>query len=93
MTTTIQDFVAALSAKWPKKYDDFCYSEGKKYWKIILKSKKGTGRSVYAFVDKVSGALYKPASWNAPSLKHIRGNINDPSGLEACHEYSVVYLR
>lgn len=98
MTTTIQDFVAALNVKWPKQFDYFDYTEGKKYWKIVLRDKPdengraGLGCSAYAFIDKVSGALYKPASWNQPA-KHIRGNINDSTGLDACNEYSVVYLR
>ena len=58
----------------------FAYREGGKFYKIIegqgeafLKTLRG---SVFAFVDKVTGDIYKPAGYNAPA-KGIRGNIFD----------------
>lgn len=89
----IENFVAQLNNKWPKQFDYFDYEEGKKYWKIILKGKdQRMGCSSYAFIDKTTGDLYKSASWKAPA-KHIRGNINDSTGIDACNEYGVIYLR
>jgi len=88
MTTTIEDFMVALNAKYPNRPRVF--TTGKRYWKIC-DARDGRGVSAYAFVDKATGNLYKPASWAAPAI-HERGNINDPSGLEACQEYSVKYL-
>ena len=92
---TIDEFVAELNAKFPKQHDfqeSFVYTTGKRFWKIC-RSRDGTKViSAYGFVDRNTGELYKAASWNAPAL-HVRGNINDASGLEACEQYSVKYLK
>lgn len=98
MTMTIEQFVIDLQNKFPaiEFYDSvFKVLEGKRYWKIVRHDKVrdlSEGCSVYAFIDKNTGDLYKPASFNAPA-KHVRGNINDVSGLDACEKYSVKYLR
>jgi hypothetical protein len=68
------------------------YTTGGKYYKICLTRDGKNPLSVYAFVDKKTGELFKPASFNAPA-KHARGNINDASGLAACGPYGVAYLR
>ena len=47
---------------------------GSKFHKIIRTSRSGVSRSVFAFVDKVTGDIFKPASWAAPA-KHARGNV------------------
>lgn len=98
MTTTIQEFVEKLQAKFPaeKNWDAVYYIiEGKRYWKIARHDKCGSpttgSNSVYAFVDKNTGDLFKPASWSTPA-KYARGNINDETGLAACNQYSVRYL-
>ena len=63
---------------------------GRKYWKII-QQEYDTFRdrneyregSVHAFVDKNTGEVYKPASYNAPA-KHVRYDlrvINDRAKL------------
>ena len=92
----IEDFLVELNAKWPKTghyRSDYYSTTGKRYWKICYGMgdsyiERTTQQSVYGFVDKTTGDLYKAASWRQPA-KHIRGNINDPSGLDACDEYSV----
>lgn len=39
--------------------------------------------SIYAFIDKETGDIFKPASWKAPA-KGVRGNVFSPNdGLEA----------
>ena len=97
---TIEEFIKELNEKFPKRNtwsNSFDFTEGSRFWKIIsVRTDEHTGkiysRSAYGFVDKATGDLYKAASWNAPA-KHVRGNINDESGLAACDEYSVKYLR
>lgn len=53
---------------------------GTKYYKLVLRD---TNTSVHAFVNKQSGALYKPASWKAPA-KHVRFNLLDDVSFETC---------
>jgi UDP-2,3-diacylglucosamine pyrophosphatase LpxH len=45
---------------------------GRKYFKVI--TNHGHQRSVHSFVDRVTGDVYKPASWNAPA-KGVRYNV------------------
>jgi len=60
----------------------FYIESGRKYHKLIMES-KGNTRSVHAFVDKNSGAVYKSASWKAPA-KGIRFNLLDDNSREEC---------
>jgi len=64
---------------------------GRKYMKVI---KKGPGSCyVYAFIDKVTGDIYKPASWKAPA-KHARGNVFAADhGLSCAGVYTIAYMR
>ena len=49
--------------------------EGRKFYKVItVRNRNGTGKSVHSFVNKSTGALYKPASWAAP-VKDERYNL------------------
>ena len=48
-------------------------------------------RMVYAFIEKETGHILKPAGWNAPA-KHPRGNIYNENMLEGCNPYGVRYL-
>lgn len=92
---TIDEFVAELNAKFPKDVpykDSFIYTTGKRFYKICRSRDGVKPNSSYAFIDKANGDLYKSASWNAPA-NYVRGNINDPSGLDACGEYGVKYLK
>lgn len=92
---TIEQFVKELNEKFPKQYDwseTFMFTEGKKFFKICRTKDGYTPSSAYGFVDKNTGDLYKAASYSIPA-KHVRGNINDESGLNACEQYSVIYLR
>lgn len=65
------------------------FDKGSKYYRIW--SEQGSSKSVYCFVEKETGDIYKAASWKIPA-KHARGNIKDPtmSGLTA---YGAVYLK
>ncbi len=45
---------------------------GRKYHKVIIDH--GHQRIVHSFVDRKTGDLFKPASWNAPA-KQVRYNL------------------
>ena len=69
---------------------------GSVYWKLIRAV--GNGQlSVYGFVRKADGAIFKAAGWKAPFTKGptaIRGYVTDVSnGLDATTEYGIVYAQ
>ncbi len=55
--------------------DEFVYTKGKKYAKIIHITSYGN-KSVHAFVDMKNGDVFKPATWQQPA-KGIRYNLID----------------
>ena len=69
----------------------FVVTKGRKYFKITSHEydtfqdrneyKEG---SVNCFVDKNTGAVYKPASYNSPHTKHIRYNLLDEDSRAEC---------
>lgn len=68
---------------------------GKRYVKIFSVNDGGAGygRSAWAFIDKETGEVKKPASWKAPA-KHARGNIFAPdNGLTGMGPYGPPYLK
>ena len=48
---------------------------GHKYYKLIMV--RNDSKSVWAFVNKETGDIFKPATWKAPA-RHPRGNIQNP---------------
>ena len=61
--------------------------EGRKYYKIVQQDydtfqnrNEYRDGSVHAFVDKKTGDVYKPASWNKPA-KHVRYTVQDSKQL------------
>lgn len=68
-------------------------TEGPKYTRVVVGEEGSDQRSVYAFVDNVTGDVFKADGWKRPA-KHARGNINDESnGLRAMGPYGPAYLR
>ena len=69
------ELVLRLQADYDRQYKEnsnpckFSITSGRKYHKIL--DRKG---SVHAFINKQTGELYKPASWNAPA-KHVRYDL------------------
>lgn len=57
-------------------YHSLTREDGRKYIKLICNYSSGGGRSVYMFVDKNTGAVYKSASWKSPA-KGIRFYIDE----------------
>ena len=69
----------------------FVVTKGRKYFKITSheydtfqdRNEYREG-SVNCFVDKNTGEVYKPASYNAPHTKHIRYNLLDEDSRAEC---------
>lgn len=73
-------------------------TEGKKFFKVyrieVFENGQETTPAIVAFVDKITGDIFKPATFAAPA-KHSRGNINSSQdGMEAIDESGFVkYLK
>lgn len=92
----------------PNQMSIITFDEGSKYirlWRrdreilhkngeIIFSGKLRSGKTVYAFIDKNTGNIYKADGWKKPNTKHIRGNIFEADyGLAATGPYGIEYLR
>jgi hypothetical protein len=57
---------------------DFIIESGRKYHKVIMVIDNGAGRSpsrsVYCFIDKKTGEIYKSSSWKSPA-KGVRYDL------------------
>ena len=79
-------------------YTNYEYEVGRKYIKVwsylVCDGEKERGRSCYMFVEKETGAVYKPASYKAPA-KGIRFYIEQLADYpDICDPYgSFLYLR
>lgn len=79
-------------------YTNYEYEVGRKYIKVwsylVDNGEKVRGRSCYMFVDKNTGAVYKPASCKAPA-KGIRFQIDQlADNPDICDPYgSFLYVR
>lgn len=65
--------------------DDFTYTKGRKYAKIIHITNPGGQKSCHAFVDLNDGSVYKSSSWSAPA-KGIRYNLMDDKSREEMYK-------
>ena len=61
--------------------DEFTYTKGKKYAKIVHINCGGQ-KSSHAFVDLNTGDVYKPKDWRSPSLNGVRYNLLDDKSRE-----------
>jgi hypothetical protein len=101
----IESLIEVLNERWKVDaiesghvfYHQLTYTVGGKFYKLITFDSgppPGSGRSVYMFVDKVTGYCYKPASWNARAAGirfHIEQLVESP---ETCDPYgSFLYIR
>ena len=62
---------------------NYVIESGKKYHKVIFVDGGGS-RSVHCFVDKMTGDVYKSASWKAPA-KGVRYALLDDNSREQCY--------
>jgi len=89
---------AALGSYFERKFpslerDVIVVGGGRKYVKLIAeRGDNGGGRYVYAFVEKETGDIYKPATWKAPAAIP-RGNIYSPLGGEEAIAKSGTHIR
>jgi len=77
-------FTSESATRYP---DCFRYTVGRKYYKIIHQHcEDGNYRDggVHAFVDKKTGEVYKPASWNKPA-QHVRYDLRIIKSREECY--------
>ena len=94
--TRISGWVQALISNYGERdYNKINYEiqEGRKYLKLIFVDTCGA-RSVHAFIDKKTGAVYKPASFKAPA-KHVRYWLFDDTSYESMikrADWAGVYL-
>ena len=79
-------------------YTNYEYEVGRKYIKVwsylVSDGEKVRGRSCFMFVEKETGAVYKPASYKAPA-KGIRFWINQlADNPDICDPFgSFLYIR
>ena len=83
VTARMIGFIAKIQDETDKYYAEhlknsvpavLSFKEGGKFFKVNTCACGST--SVYCFVDKLTGDIYKAANWAAPA-KHIRGSIFD----------------
>jgi hypothetical protein len=69
-------------------------TDGRRYIRIDGIVDNGRGqRSVWAFIDKQTGGILKPAGYKAPA-KHERGNLFDAyNGVGSLTPYGPAYLQ
>lgn len=69
-------------------------TDGRRYVRIDSIVDNGAGqRSVWAFIDKFTGDVLKPATYKAPA-KHARGNLFDSDGgVSKLTPYGPAYLK
>lgn len=81
----------------------FIIESGRKYHKIIMVIESDSDssllpqRTIHAFIDRITGDIFKPASWKAPA-KHIRYNLLNIQSREYVLKYadwsgSYLYLK
>ena len=68
----------------------FTYTVGKKYIKIVQedwndRDNRYEGGGVHAFIDKNTGEVYKPASYNSPA-KYVRFDMRIINQRERLHD-------
>lgn len=71
------------------------YEEGYKYVRVVIVSETGgvKQKTAWGFIDKRTADIFRAASWKAPSLNHIRGNLYDESnGLKHVHWTGPAYI-
>lgn len=71
----------------------FSTMPGPKYLRVVVEEDGGNQRSVYSFVERATGDVYKPEGWKKPA-KHVRSNIfSAEHGLENHNWHGPEYLR
>lgn len=86
-----QKFVDSLNRKFPDW--DFEAMPGRRFDRIVI-TRNNTTRYVYAFMERSTADLYKPASWSAPAKTVRYSGYNLNKALKDADPYgSFLYLR
>ena len=81
-----------MSPQWVTHY---IYETGRRYHKVIRTEEPFTSKNgvkhpshtcVEAFIDRQTGDIFKPASWNKPA-KGARYNLLDEKSLQLCFRH------
>lgn len=59
---------------WEAEYPVHVMRGGKRYLRIVIRSRSGENASVFCFVEVATGLVYKAAGWKCPA-PHPRGSI------------------
>ena len=89
----VDECVAMLNEHYDSKFPNLgCpevkVSEGGKYYKVI-KEQGEYNKSVWFFVSKEDGLIWKPASWKAPARNFPRGNILEDKARDVIGVYGI----
>lgn len=92
----VADKTASIQTPEGQSKWEIGYEEGYKYVRVVLASISPDGtkqKTAWGFIDKRSGDIFRSASWKAPSLNHIRGNLFDENnGLKNVHWTGPAYI-
>ena len=75
---------------------DVGFDNGRTYWRLWRDDGRGHGKSVYGFVRKDDGAIFRATGWKGPQTKTksaIRGYLHDTDRLTYCNGYSINYAQ
>ena len=67
-------------------------TKGPKFFRIV-RNEGEFSRSAYAFVERATGNIYKPAGWKGPEKNFPRGNIYQENKLSWCGVYGIENAR
>ena len=90
----VQKMINISMKKYPNQEEEIKIEPGgKKYVKISKVIKPGSSKSAFAFIDKSTGDIFKPASWKVPA-KHARGNLFDGlKGLGSISQHGIISVK
>ena len=89
----VGECVAMLNEHYESKFSnlkvpDVKVSEGGKFYKVY-KDEGEYHKSVWFFVSKEDGLIWKPASWKAPARNFPRGNILEDKARDVIGVYGL----
>ena len=61
------------ATNFPGQRPVITYEVGPKFVRVVRND--GTSRSVYGFIARETGGLFKAAGWKGPTKNFVRGNI------------------
>jgi hypothetical protein len=98
LKTRLNEYKTRMNYTYFKEFD-VLVTEGGKFFKVYCfeifnDGKVSDSKRIVCFIDKVTGDIYKPASFRAPA-KHARGNVlSSLNGMEAIDDSGFVkYLK